>query len=147
MPIKKEINKTSLDPAQGPASHNSPTFIPWLSKAWNHPLLLHCLLTEAAARAGVPGGAGGVYQGWAKEPEEGIPPCPGGGETNPEHPIGYRAVSGGCGSEYSHRGLHHRCVAGVGVKGVWFTHLSIQQLLTTYCHVPGTYKGKQGKMV
>ena len=37
MPIKKKINKTSLDPAQGPASHTSPTFIPWLSKAWNHP--------------------------------------------------------------------------------------------------------------
>ena len=33
----KKINKTSLDPAQGSASHTSPTFIPWLSKAWNHP--------------------------------------------------------------------------------------------------------------
>ena len=64
--------------------------------------------TEATAGAGVPGGAGGVYQGRAEEPEEGVPPRPGGGEEDPEHSTRHRTVLGGRGPEHRHRGLHHR---------------------------------------
>ena len=43
---------------------------------------------EAAAAARVPGGAGGVHQGRAEEPQEGVPACPGGGQEDPVRPAG-----------------------------------------------------------
>lgn len=71
-------------------------------------LFFWCTFAEAAAGAGVPGGAGGVHQRWTEEPKEGVPACSGGGEEDTEHPPGHRPVSGGCGPEHCYRWLHHR---------------------------------------
>lgn len=70
----------------------------------------HCVFTETAAATRVSCRSGGIYQGWAAQPEEGIPSRTGGGEAHPECSTRHRAVFGGCWSEYRHCREHNWCV-------------------------------------
>lgn len=85
------------------------TFTEW-SSANSHLFFLPFFLVfvEAAARTGVLGGTGGVHQRWTKELEERVPPCPGGGKEDTEHPSCHWPVPGSCWSEHSYCWLHNR---------------------------------------
>ena len=63
---------------------------------------------EAAEAAGVSAGPGGLHQGRAKEPQEGVPACSGGSEADSECPAGYWSVPWSRRSEQRHCWLNNR---------------------------------------
>lgn len=101
-----------------------------------------CVFAEAAAGTGVPGGAGGVHQRWTEEPEERVPPCPGGGKEDTEHPTCHWPVPGSCWPEHCHCWLHNRYhrqrimwykYLSNMVRKLYITLLTVLNSVTSHC--------------